>query len=96
MTDAELQGLVTGLIGRMAMLETLNANMLAHLVTQFDQPVALTASIMDATITQLSRVDPNKSDAERRVQAAAIESFDGLSRAMLAMVNRISEPQGRA
>lgn len=96
MSDTELEALVAGLTGRMAMLETLNANLLARLVAQFDNPIPLAASIMDATITQLSRHRPDQTEVEQRIQRAAIQSFEGLSTAMLAMINRIAEPQGRA
>ncbi len=94
MTDADLQDLVAGLTGRMAMLEALNANMLAALVLQTDRPIPLAAHIMDATVTTLQR-QKFETEVEQRIQRAALDSFSGLSEAMLAMVNRLAVAQGR-
>lgn len=90
MTEEE-SSTITSLVGRMAMLETLNANMLAFFVLQFDQPIRMAASIMAATEDDLRKQGaPNPA-----IQAAALASFANLSKAMLALVTRLAAIQGQ-
>lgn len=95
MTEGE-NAVLLSLVGRMAMLETLNANLLAHFCIQFDQPVALAAHILDATeTTLLNRQRTAAAPEERQIAEAALTSYAELSKAMLSMVNRIAVPEGR-
>ena len=82
------------LVGRVAMLETLTAHMLAQLMLQFDQPVPLAARILDGVETNLLSAQQVAPEAGRRSAEVALASYRRLSRSILAMVTRIAEPGG--
>lgn len=90
-TEAE----IADLRGRLAMQEVLMGQMLAHLCTQFANPVHLIAHIMDATETSLIRAQQAAPASQRLAADTALASYQNLSRHLLALVNRIAEPGGK-
>lgn len=96
MTEQEMETVLIQLTGRMAMLEALNSNMLAYFAMNFDQPIRLASFIMAETSEAIRKVQPDHTHTDKLVQQAAIQSFDGLSDAMLAMVTRVAKVAGRA
>lgn len=96
MTDKNLETEIASLTGRLAMLETLNANFLAQMCVQFDRPVEFAATILDNVERQLVSTQERSPEADRIAADTAVASFNHLSDAMLAMINRLAEPSGNA
>jgi hypothetical protein len=94
MTDEEMTTAMTSLVGRMAMLEVLNANMLAHMCLQFKDPVRLAGFIMAETAENLQRARDRAPVEERPTADYALASFDNLHRAMLALVTNLATASG--
>lgn len=90
MTDEKL----ASLDGRIAMLEVLTANILAHFCIQFDQPIPLAAHVLDHTERSLLRAKEVAPEAGIASAKAALASYARLSEATLMMINKLAPPLG--
>ncbi len=86
---------LANLTGRIVFLETLMTNMLGRFVLQYDKPIELLATVIDATESSLLAAKQTAPDAEGPIIDAALASYRHTSAHLMAVVNVIASPQGR-
>lgn len=79
--------------GRQTAMEGVVMTMLAHIAANTENPVLFIAQIMDDAGASLRR--PVAAD-DRRMQQYAVAKFDQFADDLLAHINKISPPAGRA
>lgn len=88
--EQEILSAISNLAGRVAMVETLNTHMLAHICAQVDDPVPLALKILDDVQETLIQQHAIASGENRRVMSSALARFHEMRDVMSAVVGKMN------